>query len=190
MQEPRDLPIWEDLSILSRNRLPARASFIPFADRGECERAAYLYANKEQSSRLLLLNGRWQFGYWADAGTGGSMPGWRGRPRFPPAGRRRVGKSPTMSTRSIPFPPIRPICPPAIPSGSTAAPCAAPRASRAGSCCILPGFPAPFPSTSTAGSPDTAGQPPARRIRPDRSAGGRRQRADRRGLQMVRRQLP
>lgn len=117
MQEPRDLPIWEDLSILSRNRLPARASFIPFADRGECERAAYLYANKEQSSRLLLLNGRWQFGYWADARDWRIDAGLEGEAEVPSCWQTAGWEKPHYVNTQYPFPADPPHLPASNPLG-------------------------------------------------------------------------
>ena len=55
---------WEDLSLLSENRLPPRAAFIPYADADECGEAGYLLENKAGSSRILELDGRWAFRYF------------------------------------------------------------------------------------------------------------------------------
>ena len=52
-------PDWENPHLLQRNRLPARASFVPFA-----EPAQALAGDGENSSRYFSLNGQWQFS-WA-----------------------------------------------------------------------------------------------------------------------------
>ncbi|SEG79517.1 glycoside hydrolase family 2 TIM barrel-domain containing protein [Paenibacillus sp. UNC499MF] len=49
---------WENLDVLERDRLPARASFIPYGE----EKKALTYA-EERSDRTLLLNGTWAFRY-------------------------------------------------------------------------------------------------------------------------------
>ncbi|MFD7525333.1 glycoside hydrolase family 2 TIM barrel-domain containing protein [Paenibacillus chitinolyticus] len=49
---------WENLGVLERDRLPARASFIPYGE----EKKALTYA-EEGSDRTLLLNGTWAFRY-------------------------------------------------------------------------------------------------------------------------------
>ncbi len=49
---------WEDHGRQHRDRLPPRAHFVPFADE-----AAALAEEREASSRVLSLNGRWKFHY-------------------------------------------------------------------------------------------------------------------------------
>jgi beta-galactosidase len=50
---------WEDQSVLQRNREPARASFIPFADESQA-----LKGDVKESSRYLSLTGKWRF-HWS-----------------------------------------------------------------------------------------------------------------------------
>jgi len=49
-------PDWEDQKILERNRMPARAYFVPFQDE-----AAALSGERGRSDRFRLLNGVWKF---------------------------------------------------------------------------------------------------------------------------------
>ncbi|WP_168205241.1 glycoside hydrolase family 2 TIM barrel-domain containing protein [Bythopirellula goksoeyrii] len=51
-------PDWENEQVLQRNRLPARASFIPFATSDQA-----LDGNPQDSPRYLSLNGDWKF-HW------------------------------------------------------------------------------------------------------------------------------
>ena len=51
-------PDWENLSVLGINREPARASFIPFANRQQA-----LSSVREKSPWFLSLNGNWKF-HW------------------------------------------------------------------------------------------------------------------------------
>lgn len=57
------LPDWQNMAVLERNRLSPRAFFVPYADKGE-------YAGNTtlgRSSRVLLLDGKWNFRYFPSA---------------------------------------------------------------------------------------------------------------------------
>lgn len=58
-------PDWQNLSVLSKNRIPSRAYFIPYANEEECLAAPFFCDRKEiTSDRFLLLNGEWRFSYF------------------------------------------------------------------------------------------------------------------------------
>ena len=57
------LPDWRDLEVLGKNRLPARAYFIPAEDRETCRRNGN-WRQHTQSNRFFSLNGMWQFRYF------------------------------------------------------------------------------------------------------------------------------
>jgi beta-galactosidase/beta-glucuronidase len=60
MVEHRD---WENLSVLHRNRLPARATLVSFADEAQA-----LIGDREKSPWVMLLNGVWKFQHLAHPG--------------------------------------------------------------------------------------------------------------------------
>jgi len=60
-------PFWEDSEIIEVNRLPPRASFIPFASKSECTDAGYSYINSSFSSRVYDLTGQWNFCFHENA---------------------------------------------------------------------------------------------------------------------------
>jgi len=55
---PSNLPDWQNLSVLSRNREPARATLIPYADQETA-----LCGERGLSPYFKLLNGQWKFWY-------------------------------------------------------------------------------------------------------------------------------
>ena len=58
-------PDWQNLSVLSVNRVPSRAYFIPYKSEEECLAAPFFCDRKEiKSDRFLLLNGDWHFSYF------------------------------------------------------------------------------------------------------------------------------
>jgi beta-galactosidase/beta-glucuronidase len=60
-----NIPDWENLNILSKNRMSARASFIPFDTYEGCTKSKGLIENRDLSSRFMLLNGNWEFRYFS-----------------------------------------------------------------------------------------------------------------------------
>lgn len=57
-------PDWQNLDILSKDRLLPRASFIPYESRSACIDSKALIENRESSKRFMLLNGKWGFKYF------------------------------------------------------------------------------------------------------------------------------
>lgn len=58
------IPDWQSLSILSKNRLSPRASFIPYESQNTCENGNGLFEKRESSKRFMLMNGQWNFKYF------------------------------------------------------------------------------------------------------------------------------
>lgn len=59
------LPDWQNLSVLSKNRLPSRSYFIPYEGEAECLSAPFFCDRREiTSKRFMLLNGLWNFSYF------------------------------------------------------------------------------------------------------------------------------
>lgn len=58
-------PDWQNLSVLSKNRLPSRSYFIPYESEDKCLSAPFFCDRKDiNSKRFMLLNGMWNFSYF------------------------------------------------------------------------------------------------------------------------------
>ena len=57
-------PDWQDIKIISRNRLPSRAYFIPYGDLKTCMESKTEARENIKSDRFMLLNGMWDFKYY------------------------------------------------------------------------------------------------------------------------------
>lgn len=73
---------WQNLKVLERNRLPARASFVPYG----AEESALSY-DRGSSDRFMLLNGEWAFHY---AGRPEEVPASFYMPEFDDSGWDRL----------------------------------------------------------------------------------------------------
>ena len=58
------LPDWQDIKIISKNRLPSRSYFIPYGSLEECLSSKVCPRAEIKSDRFMLLNGMWDFKYY------------------------------------------------------------------------------------------------------------------------------
>ena len=57
-------PDWQNLAVLSRNRLKSRTYFIPYENLDACRKATVSARSEIRSERFMLLNGMWDFNYY------------------------------------------------------------------------------------------------------------------------------
>ena len=57
-------PDWQDISVISKNRLPSRSYFIPYESFDACKKAEITARNEIKSERFMLLSGQWNFSYF------------------------------------------------------------------------------------------------------------------------------
>ena len=59
------IPDWQNLSVLSENRVPSRSYFIPYESEDACLSSPFFCDRKDiKSKRFELLNGNWKFSYF------------------------------------------------------------------------------------------------------------------------------
>ena len=55
---------YNDFSVVEEYKLPARAYFIPFASKEECDKTEY-WNEREKSRMVTFLSGKWDMRYFA-----------------------------------------------------------------------------------------------------------------------------